>query len=89
MGQPKLTQSQRESIIVTAGLEVARKSGLASLNFIAIEKHTEQQTGVLNTSRHVVKHWFEKRDNLWDAVIKADNTGELAKQAEMMGYVVD
>lgn len=67
----RLEPDQRRSVIITAALRVARDSGLVHVNHSTVSARC-----VTYTSPKTVKHYFRSRNDLWRAVLDADDTFE-------------
>ncbi len=57
----------RKTIIIDAALAVAKRDGLVAVNFDSVARECR-----IPTSRHTVKHWFKRRDDLWRALCDTD-----------------
>lgn len=77
----RLKPDQRESVILTAAIRVARDSGLMGVNHGSVAKRCS-----LPTSEKTVRHYFNDRDALWRAVVMAC-PGEFDAAAGEVGLV--
>lgn len=78
----KLNPEQRKRVIINAGLAILKEDGLGAVNFAAVS-----EKAAVKTSVSTVKYHFMKRDDLWQAIIEADDTGKARKDADAMGFV--
>lgn len=74
----RLTPDQRQAVILTAALRIARDRGLASVTHGGVAKRC-----AIATSEKTVRHYFASRTVLWQAVVSADVT--FAEQARELG----
>jgi len=77
----KLTGEQRQAVIITAGLRVARDANLWAVTHSSVARRC-----VVPTSAATVKHHYATKGDLWRAVIAADDTARLKSQADDLGF---
>lgn len=77
----KLTADERKAVILTAGLRVARDTGLWSVTHSSVAKRC-----VVPTSAPTVKAYYATKRDLWSSIIDADDTGALRDAARELGW---
>lgn len=75
----RLNPDSRRAVIITAACRVARDKGLVNVTHGAVAARC-----VTATSTHTVRHYFDTKVFLWQAVIEATGT-EFAEQARELG----
>lgn len=60
----RLERNQREAVILTAAIRIARDHGLCAVNHGEVAKRCS-----IATSIKTVQHYFPKRASLWAAVV--------------------
>lgn len=75
----KLTGEQRKAVILNAAVRLGRQRGIHNVTHGNVAKACSIQTSV-----HTVRSWYGTKQELWDAVIAHDETGELKKEAEAL-----
>lgn len=76
----RLTPEQRQAVIITAALRLARDGGLIAVTHSAVAHRC-----VTETSEKTVRHYYRSRVALWAAVIAADQS--FAVQGRELGLV--
>ncbi len=80
----RLTAEHRINVIVNAILEVANTLGVSEVTHDAVA-----DSCVAETTRHTVKHYFPKKDDLYGVICEnGDKLNEKAKtEAKSMGLI--
>lgn len=71
----RLNEEQRRNVITTAALRIARDNGIWAVTHETVAKRC-----TVVTSPHTVKHYFPRKEDLWEAAIAADDSGRLRAQ---------
>jgi DNA-binding transcriptional regulator YbjK len=63
----RMTPEQRQTVIITAALRIARDGGLHAVTHGDVAKRC-----TIQTSEKTVRHYHKSRADLWAAVVAAD-----------------